>query len=72
MGSSVGRHALSSGVFSKTEEESVIWDYVSALIARSGLATFQPWIVRDVKQFIMSTELPLDVPHDSILVRRGD
>jgi len=59
-------------VFSKTEEESVIWDYVSALIARSGLATFQPWIVRDVKQFIMSTELPLDVPHDSIHVRRGD
>jgi len=59
-------------VFSKTEEESVIWDYVSALIARSGLATFQPWIVRDVKEFIMSTELPLDVPHDSIHVRRGD
>mmetsp|Transcript_30262 Transcript_30262/g.54800 ORF Transcript_30262/g.54800 Transcript_30262/m.54800 type:complete len:575 (-) Transcript_30262:99-1823(-) len=59
-------------VFAKTTKESDIWDYISALIARSGLVTFQPWIVRDVKEFIKSSNLPLDSPHDAIHVRRGD
>jgi len=59
-------------VFSKMTKESDIWDYVSALIARSGLVTFQPWIARDVKAFIEGSNLPLDEPHDAIHVRRGD
>jgi len=59
-------------VFSKLTHETEIWDYISALIARSGLITFQPWIARDVKEFIRSTRLPLDSPHDAIHVRRGD
>ncbi|KAL7545589.1 hypothetical protein ACHAWF_008939 [Thalassiosira exigua] len=59
-------------VFSTLKEESDIWDYLSALLARSGLVTFQPWIARDVKEFIKSSHLPLDLPHDSIHVRRGD
>ena len=58
--------------FSKLTHESDIWDYVSALIARSGLITFQPWIVRDLKEFIKSTGLPLDSSYDAIHVRRGD
>jgi hypothetical protein len=59
-------------VFSKTTEEVEIWDFVSALLARSGLVTLQPWIARDVREFIQSSKLPLDQPHDSIHVRRGD
>ncbi len=59
-------------IFSKLTKESEIWDYVSALIARSGLLTFQSWIARDVKAFIEASQLPLDSPHDAIHVRRGD
>lgn len=59
-------------VFSKITKKSDIWDYVSALLARSGLVTFQPWIARDVGQFIKATQMPLDQPHDGIHVRRGD
>ena len=59
-------------VFSSLTEESDIWDYVSGLVARSGLVTFQPWIARDVKAFVEGSRLPLDEPHDAIHVRRGD
>ncbi len=58
--------------FSFLSKESHIWDYLSALLGRSGLVTFQPWIARDVKEFIKVSKLPLDSPHDSIHVRRGD
>jgi len=34
--------------------------------------TFQPWIVRDVMEFIKSSELPLDGRYDAMHVRRGD
>jgi hypothetical protein len=50
------------------------WDYVSALIARSGLLLFQPWIGRDVEDY-MKTHIPdldLNEPYDAIHVRRGD
>ena len=57
---------------SRLTDESDIWDFVSALIARSGLVTLQPWIVRDVREFIRSSALPLREPHDAIHVRRGD
>lgn len=59
-------------VFSNSRKESDIWDYLSALLARSGLVTFQPWIARDVKEFLRMSDLRLDVPHDAIHVRRGD
>ena len=59
-------------IFSKLTKESDIWNYVSALLARSGLVTFQPWIARDVKEFIESSNFDLALPHDSIHVRRGD
>lgn len=50
------------------------WDYVSALVARSGVLRFQPWIGRDVEGH-MKTYLPdLDLaePYDAVHVRRGD
>ena len=57
---------------SKVTEEQDIWDTVSAFIARSGLIEWQPWIVRDIKQYIESSGLPLDEQYDAIHVRRGD
>ena len=59
-------------VFSLLSKESDIWDYLSALLGRSGLVSFQPWIARDVREFIKVSKLPLDSPHDAIHVRRGD
>lgn len=68
----LGADHYQAEVFSRITKESEIWDYLSALLARSGLCTFQPWIARDVKEFIKASKLPLDEPHDSIHVRRGD
>ncbi len=50
------------------------WDYVSALLARSGVLRFQPWIGRDVEAYMKAhlPDLDLNVPHDAIHVRRGD
>ena len=42
-------------------------------MARSGLLRFQPWIARDVKEYMQDlVDLPLNVPYDAIHVRRGD
>jgi hypothetical protein len=50
-----------------------IWDYIAAIMARSGLLRFQPWIARDVEQYMQEmVDLPLNVPYDAIHVRRGD
>lgn len=60
-------------IFGSLTDRRDIWDYVSALMARSGVLRFQHWIARDVEIFIQKhTELPLDVPYDAIHVRRGD
>jgi len=50
------------------------WDYVSALVARSGILRFQPWIGRDVEDFMKTyvPDLNLNEPYDAIHVRRGD
>jgi hypothetical protein len=68
----LGATSYQAEVFSFLSKESDIWDYLSALLGRSGLVTFQPWIARDVKEFIKVSKLPLDSPHDAIHVRRGD
>lgn len=68
----LGATQYQAKVFSYLSKESNIWDYLSALIARTGLVTFQPWIARDVREFIRVSKLPLDLPHDAIHVRRGD
>lgn len=60
-------------VFGSMSDRREIWDYMSALMTRSGIVRFQPWIARDVERFIQEKiDLPLDVPYDSIHVRRGD
>lgn len=50
------------------------WDYISALLARSGILRFQPWIGRDVEDFMKTyvPDLNLNEPYDAIHVRRGD
>jgi hypothetical protein len=49
-----------------------IWDYLSALLNRSGLLQYQPWIARDVGEYIQSSNFRFDLPYDAIHVRRGD
>jgi len=69
----LGASLYEAEVFSKMMgDEQQIWDYVSGLIGKSGLLTFQPWVARDVKNIVESSSLPLQQPHDSIHVRRGD
>jgi len=47
-------------------------DYMSTFMVRAGLLRFQPWIARDIEQYIRRLDLPLDVPYDATHVRRGD
>jgi len=58
--------------FAELEDEKEIWDYISALMARSGVLRFQPWIARDVEDYIKQSELPLEEGYDAIHVRRTD
>ena len=59
-------------IFTTLTTDSEIWDFVSALMSRSGLLRFQPWIARDVAKYIRTSNLPIDVSYDAIHVRRGD
>ncbi|KAL7483010.1 hypothetical protein ACHAW6_008654 [Cyclotella cf. meneghiniana] len=59
-------------VFTSLTIDTEIWDFLSALMSRSGLLRFQPWIARDVAEYIRSSNLPIDVSYDAIHVRRGD
>jgi hypothetical protein len=68
----LGANAHEAQVFVKLTNEADIWDFVSALMARSGIIKFQPWIARDVAQFIRQIDLPLNSGYDAIHVRRGD
>lgn len=58
--------------FSEIRDPNQIWDYLSALVNRSGLLRFQPWVARDVQEHIQSMNLPLDGPYDAFHIRRGD
>ena len=69
----LGANAHEAQVFLKLTKEADIWDFVSALMARDGLLTFQPWVARDVAQYIrQKIDLPLNSVYDAIHVRRGD
>ncbi|KAL7475870.1 hypothetical protein ACHAW6_001768 [Cyclotella cf. meneghiniana] len=68
----LGASSDEARVFSRINSPNQIWDYLSALINRSGLLRFQPWIARDVEEHIRSLGAPLDGPYDAIHVRRGD
>ncbi|KAK1742927.1 hypothetical protein QTG54_006524 [Skeletonema marinoi] len=68
----LGASSAEATAFTDLDQEEDIWDFVSALMARSGVIRFQPWIARDVESFIKKASLPLNVDYDSIHVRRGD
>lgn len=68
----LGASSAEAKAFTDLDQEEDIWDFVSALMARSGIIRFQPWIARDVEAFIKKAGLPLNVEYDSIHVRRGD
>lgn len=58
--------------FSKIKSPTQIWDFLGALVNRSGLIRFQPWVARDVQEHIQAMNLPLDQPYDAFHIRRGD
>ncbi|KAL7540999.1 hypothetical protein ACHAWF_006835 [Thalassiosira exigua] len=58
--------------FSEMRDPSEIWDYVLALMNRSGFLPLQPWIARDVGNLLAAYDLPLDREFSAIHVRRGD
>lgn len=59
-------------IFSEIKSANQIYDYLSALVNRSGLLRFQPWIAQDVQEHIQSMGFRFDVPYDAFHVRRGD
>lgn len=68
----LGAKAHEAEVFTTLTTDTEIWDFLSALMSRSGLLRFQPWIGRDVAKYVRSSNLPTDVSYDAIHVRRGD
>ncbi|KAL7477725.1 hypothetical protein ACHAW6_003521 [Cyclotella cf. meneghiniana] len=68
----LGARAHEAAYFSDLQSGPDIWDYLSAIVNRSGLLKFQPWIARDVTKYIESSNLPPDGSYDAIHVRRGD
>jgi len=69
----LGASKTESQIFSTLTNEYDIYDYLGALIVRSGLLQLQPWIARDIKAFIQQyiPDLPLTQKYDSIHIRRG-
>lgn len=68
----LGANGYEAKTFAKLQKEENMWDFVSALVARAGIIRFQPWIARDVKALINSSELPLKGSYIAIYVHRGD
>jgi len=68
----LGAKGHEAATFAKLHKEGDIWDYISALVARSGIVRFQPWIARDVKALIKSSEVPMNWPYTAIYVHRDN
>lgn len=56
--------------FAMLEMDGDVWDYASALMTRSGIIRFQPWIANEIKVKIKSTTLPLNWPYTAIWTYR--
>ena len=59
---------------SRSEDQ---WDYILGLMNKAGFLTLQPWIARDVKQFLQTYDMPSllrdkSSEYTAIHVRRGD
>lgn len=59
-------------IFTNIRSPREIWDFATALMNKSGILRYQPWIARDVEMFIKSFDIPFDHGYDTIHVRRGD
>ncbi len=66
----LGAKKYEAQTFADLEDEEDIWDFVSALLARSDVLRFQPWIAKDVRNFIRLSQLPMQVSYDAFNVRR--
>ncbi|KAL7466475.1 hypothetical protein ACHAXS_006772 [Conticribra weissflogii] len=58
--------------FSQLRSGREIWDYAAALMNKSGILRFQPWVARDVEMFVKTYDIPMNEEYDTIHVRRGD
>lgn len=58
--------------FTTLQSAEEISDFLGALVNRSGLLQFQPYISRDVAKYIQKSEIDIDTSYDAIHVRRGD
>ncbi len=63
--------------FSELSSNRVIFDYAQGLMNKAGFLRLQPWIARDVEEYIKSFDLfqkigATDKAYDAIHVRRGD
>ena len=68
----LGASEREAQTFSEIKSANQIYDYLSALVNRSGLLRFQPWISQDVNEHVQSMGFRFDVPYDAFHVRRGD
>lgn len=68
----LGAQGYEAQTFAKLQKEEDVWNYISALMVRSGILRFQPWIARDVKQWIESSKLSLSSPYTALYVNGGD
>mmetsp|Transcript_5043 Transcript_5043/g.10611 ORF Transcript_5043/g.10611 Transcript_5043/m.10611 type:complete len:617 (-) Transcript_5043:37-1887(-) len=66
----LGAKKYEAQTFADLEDEEDIWDFVSALLARSDVLRFQPWIAKDARNFIRLSQLPMQVDYDAFHVRR--
>lgn len=68
----LGAKGHEAETFSQLLTEGDIWDYVSALLARSGIIRYQPWIARDIETFVKATGLPLLLPYVAIYIHKSE
>jgi len=84
--SRLGASVVEAKIFSQLTGEEQVWDYLGALVARSDLLQFQPWILIDVGHFTKQSGLPnaahvrkgkmlsdgKGLTYDAIQVQRGN
>ncbi|KAL7457645.1 hypothetical protein ACHAWC_009207, partial [Mediolabrus comicus] len=68
----LGAKQYEAQTFANLEDENEIWDFIAALLARSDVLRFQPWIATDTQAFIRSSQLPMQVSYDAFYVRREE
>ena len=68
----LGASHLEAEHFTTLQTANEISDFIGALVNRSGLLKFQPWITRDIAKYVQMSDLPSGTSYDAIHVRRGD